>query len=39
MKALGVTRYIEKPRVETREPPKAVRDSVRGVEPRIGLRA
>jgi len=39
MKPLGVTRYVEKARVKTREPVKAVRDSVRGVEPRIGLRA
>jgi hypothetical protein len=39
MKPLGLTRYIEKPRVETREPAKAVMESASGLEPRIGLRA
>jgi hypothetical protein len=39
MKPLGLTRYIEKPRVETREPAKAVMESVSGLEPRIGLKA
>jgi hypothetical protein len=39
MKLLGLTRQIEKPRVETREPAKAVMDSVTGLEPRIGLKA
>jgi hypothetical protein len=39
MKPLGLTRYIEKPRVETREPAKAVKESTTGLEPRIGLKA
>jgi hypothetical protein len=38
MKPLGLTRYIEKPRVETREPAKAVMESASGLVLSKGLK-